>query len=193
MKVSEGNCVARCSALLALCATYPESLGCAQSVSSAEVALQAASTPKPEPDSEARERSSCRAVLAPASVESAPVHAAVELTRPTPDMPSPPRYCNVPDGHVVGASTARLPSRVGDVLEHGLEPLLELAPVLGARHQRADVERDHALRAHRLGHVAVRDALRNARARNAHAHTHTHVHTAHMYHAHAHTCPEACA
>jgi hypothetical protein len=43
---------------------------------------------------------------------------------------------------------------LGDLLEHGLQPVLELAAVLGARHQRADVERDHAPVAERLGHVA---------------------------------------
>ena len=43
-----------------------------------------------------------------------------------------------------------------DLLEHGLEPLLELAAVLRAGDQRADVERDHAAVAQRLGHVARR-------------------------------------
>ena len=53
-----------------------------------------------------------------------------------------------------------LPGRVGDLLEHGLEPLLELAAVLRARHQRAHVERDHALVLQPFGHVAADDALR---------------------------------
>ena len=48
---------------------------------------------------------------------------------------------------------------VGDLLEHGLEPVLELAAVLGAGDQRADVERDHAPVAERLGHVAGHDPL----------------------------------
>ncbi len=49
---------------------------------------------------------------------------------------------------------------VGDLLEHGLEPLLELAAVLRAGDHRADVERDHALVAQALGHVAFDDAAR---------------------------------
>ena len=50
--------------------------------------------------------------------------------------------------------------RVGDLLEDGLEPLLELAAVLRARDHRADVERDEALVAQALGHVALDDAPR---------------------------------
>jgi hypothetical protein len=48
----------------------------------------------------------------------------------------------------------------GDVLQHGLEALLELAAVLGTREQRRHVERQHALVLERLGHLAVDDALR---------------------------------
>ena len=55
-----------------------------------------------------------------------------------------------------------LAARVGDLLEHRLQALLELAAVLGAREQRADVERDHAPVAQRLGDVAVDDALGEA-------------------------------
>ena len=44
--------------------------------------------------------------------------------------------------------------------EDGLEPLLELAAVLRAREQRADVERPDALALQALGHVARDDALR---------------------------------
>ena len=51
---------------------------------------------------------------------------------------------------------------VGDLLEHRLEPLLELAAVLGAGDQRAQVERDDALVLQALGHVAVDDALGEA-------------------------------
>ena len=54
------------------------------------------------------------------------------------------------------------PSRVGDLLEHRLEPVLELAAVLGTRDQRADVERDHAAVAQRVGDVAGDDALGEA-------------------------------
>ncbi len=50
--------------------------------------------------------------------------------------------------------------RLGDLLEHGLQAVLELAAVLGPGDQRAEVERDHALVLERLGHVALHDALR---------------------------------
>ena len=49
-----------------------------------------------------------------------------------------------------------------DLVEHGLEPLLELAAELRAGQHRAEVERDQRLAAQRLGHVAVDDALRQA-------------------------------
>jgi hypothetical protein len=49
-----------------------------------------------------------------------------------------------------------------DFLEHGLEPLLELAAELGARDQRAHVERDQAAVLESLGHVAADDALGEA-------------------------------
>ena len=48
----------------------------------------------------------------------------------------------------------------GDLLEHGLEPLLELAAVLRARDERADIERPDALPLEPLGHVAGDDPLR---------------------------------
>ena len=47
---------------------------------------------------------------------------------------------------------------VGDLLEDGLEPLLELAPVLGPGEHAGDVEGDEALALQALGHVAVGDA-----------------------------------
>ena len=47
---------------------------------------------------------------------------------------------------------------VGDLLEDGLQPVLELAAVLRAGDHRADVERDEALVAQALGHVALDDA-----------------------------------
>ena len=53
-------------------------------------------------------------------------------------------------------------ARVGDLLQDGLEPVLELAAVLGAGDQRADVERDDAAVAQALGHVARDDALGQA-------------------------------
>ena len=46
------------------------------------------------------------------------------------------------------------------LLEHGLEPLLELAAVLRARDQRTHVEREHGLVLQAFGHVTAHDALR---------------------------------
>ena len=51
---------------------------------------------------------------------------------------------------------------LGDLLEHGLQPVLELAAVLGARDEGAEVEGDHALVLERLGDVALDDALGEA-------------------------------
>ena len=50
--------------------------------------------------------------------------------------------------------------RVGDLLQHRLQPVLELAAVLGAGDHRAQVERDHAPVLQTLGHVAGDDPLR---------------------------------
>ena len=47
-----------------------------------------------------------------------------------------------------------------EVVQHGLQALLELAAELRARDQRAHVERQHALVLEPLGHLAVDDALR---------------------------------
>ncbi len=52
-----------------------------------------------------------------------------------------------------------LPLGLGDLLEHGLEPLLKLAAILGPGHQRTDVQRDQLLVAQTGGHVALDDAL----------------------------------
>ena len=52
------------------------------------------------------------------------------------------------------------PSRVGDFLQHRLQPLLELAAILRAGDQRAHVERDDPLVLQPFGHVAADDALR---------------------------------
>ncbi len=49
-----------------------------------------------------------------------------------------------------------------DLLQHRLEPVLELAAKLGARHQRAEIERQDALALERFGHVAGRDPLGDA-------------------------------
>ena len=51
---------------------------------------------------------------------------------------------------------------VGDLLEHGLQALLELAAVLRAGEQRADVEADHLAVAQALGDVAGDDPLGQA-------------------------------
>ena len=51
---------------------------------------------------------------------------------------------------------------VGDLLQHGLEPLLELAAVLGAGHHRAEVQRHEALALQALGDVAGDDPLGQA-------------------------------
>ena len=53
-----------------------------------------------------------------------------------------------------------LAGRVLDLREDGLQPLLELAAVLRAGEERADVERPDALALEALGHVARDDALR---------------------------------
>ena len=55
-----------------------------------------------------------------------------------------------------------LAGRVLDLREDGLEPLLELAPVLRPGEERADVERPHALALQTLGDVACDDALGEA-------------------------------
>ena len=49
-----------------------------------------------------------------------------------------------------------------DLVEHGLEPLLELAAVLRAGDQAAHVEREHGAVLEPFGHVAAHDALREA-------------------------------
>ena len=51
---------------------------------------------------------------------------------------------------------------VGDLLEHRLQALLELAAVLGAGEHRSDVEGDQPLALEALRHVAVGDALGEA-------------------------------
>ena len=51
---------------------------------------------------------------------------------------------------------------LGEVVEHGLEPLLELAAELGAGDERAEVERQQPLVLEALRHLAVDDALGEA-------------------------------
>ena len=54
------------------------------------------------------------------------------------------------------------PFRLRDLLEDGLEPLLELAAELGSGDQGAHVERDHLAVLQALGHVARNDPLGQA-------------------------------
>ncbi len=54
------------------------------------------------------------------------------------------------------------PSRGLDLLQHGLQPFLELAAILRAGDHRAEIERQELLALQRLGHVAVDDAQREA-------------------------------
>ena len=51
---------------------------------------------------------------------------------------------------------------VGDLLQHGLQPLLELTAVLRAGQHRADVETDQSLVLQALGYVAIGDAAGQA-------------------------------
>ena len=51
---------------------------------------------------------------------------------------------------------------VGDLLQDRLEPLFELAPVLGPGQHRPEVERDHPLALQALGDVALHDAVGQA-------------------------------
>ncbi len=53
-----------------------------------------------------------------------------------------------------------LTGRTLDLVEHGLEPLLEFAAVLRAGDHRTEVQRDDGLVAQRLRHIALDDALR---------------------------------
>ena len=53
-----------------------------------------------------------------------------------------------------------LAARALDLLQHGLQPLLELAAVLRTRHHGAEVERQQPLALQRLRHVAIDDAQR---------------------------------
>ena len=50
--------------------------------------------------------------------------------------------------------------RLADLLHHGLEPLLELAAVLGPGHEGAEVELEQALVDENIGHVVADDLLR---------------------------------
>ena len=71
-------------------------------------------------------------------------------------LPAPTMVCSS------SMKTMVWPSSCGDLLQHRLQPLLELAAVLGAGEQRRHVQRQHALVLQRLRHLAVDDALRQA-------------------------------
>ena len=60
---------------------------------------------------------------------------------------------------------------LGDLLQHGLQAIFEFAAILGAGHQRGQVQRHDALGLEHFGHVAGDDALRQAfdHGRLAHA------------------------
>ena len=72
---------------------------------------------------------------------------------PSPVAPAPTTVCSS------SMKVTTWPSELLDLLEDGLEPLLELAAVLRAGDHRAEVEAISALVAQALGDVAVDDAL----------------------------------
>ena len=51
---------------------------------------------------------------------------------------------------------------LADFLQHGLQPFLKLAAVLGARDERAHIQRKDALILQAFGHIALHNALRQA-------------------------------
>ena len=63
-------------------------------------------------------------------------------------------------GRKSGSSKLEELGRVADLLQHRLEPLLELAAVRRAGHQRGHVEREHHPVPQAFGDVAAHDALR---------------------------------
>ena len=67
-----------------------------------------------------------------------------------------------PDERVQLVDEEHAVARRLDLLDDLLQPLLELAAVLGARDERADVEREQPLAEERLGDVAVDDPLGEA-------------------------------
>ena len=71
-------------------------------------------------------------------------------------LPAPTRVC------ISSMNRMMPPSDDGDLLQHGLEPLLELAAVFRAGDQRAHVERQQLLVLQAVRHVAVDDAQRQA-------------------------------
>ena len=72
------------------------------------------------------------------------------------DAPAPTTVCSS------SMKRTTRPCDVDDLLEHRLQPLLELAAVLGAGDERAHVEGDDPLVLQPLGHVAADDALGQA-------------------------------
>ena len=71
-------------------------------------------------------------------------------------LPAPTSVCSS------SMKTMISPCGGGDLGQHRLQPLLELAAELGAGDQRAEVERQQALVLQAVGHVAIDDAQRQA-------------------------------
>ena len=89
-------------------------------------------------------RASIGLIMLPASMAESPV------------APAPTMVCSS------SMKVIDLALGVGDLLQHGLEPLLELAAVLGAGHHRAEVERHQPLALEALRDVAGDDPLGQA-------------------------------
>ncbi len=71
-------------------------------------------------------------------------------------LPAPISVC------ISSMNRMKLPSLAGHLLEHGLQPFLELAAVFRTGDQRAEVEREQLLVLQALRHVAIDDAQRQA-------------------------------
>ena len=89
-------------------------------------------------------RASIGLIMLPASMAESPV------------APAPTMVCSS------SMKVIDLALGLGDLLQHGLEPLLELAAVLRAGHHRAEVQRHQALALQALGDVAGDDPLGEA-------------------------------
>ena len=72
------------------------------------------------------------------------------------DAPAPTTVCSSSMNRTIS------PCALSDLLQHGLQALLELAAVLRSRDQRSHVECDDALVLEALGHVTADDALGEA-------------------------------
>src|SRR5271165_3091297 len=63
-----------------------------------------------------------------------------------------------------------LPLCLGNLLQHGLEPLLEFAPIFRSRDKRSEIERHDALLFEAFGHIAGYDASGQALDNSSLAH-----------------------